>query len=506
MAWTYNSDGDGSDTRKIASMINAHNLEYQWRRQATYGITARESDFDTQFGQTLDVTNNEFLADLQGQVNSVRGSLNSNQKAWQDIIRDYIIQRASEEFTDVSATNRNPANALDGLILDMYGDTKSVEPSVISITPATNTHIFHSEIHAHASELSFLAGDNTVQLVEKVGDVASQTLNFEVTSPQTVGGQTNFRVYGGNAASVPDVAGGLGLMGTFNTRNWNSGGLLSNPNAAQTANVAAEEFAGNWRCFDSITSGRFDAAPVLPLATRNTTVADTYYGSSDIKWVGDNANATLYIAQLLANPLRNLDTTAWGSTANDSSFVRSGFTSSEGGVLVCSYYYRGVPTGYTLTPELHTGGNVRTADETIQGVTSDGSSTWRLAVYAFYVRAGDTDTDVAFALNLTNGGGNTSSSINVQIQKITLEAPSRVGNLWFIGVPSMTPKAVGAKDSFTLAQTSEGKWQKFFTKFAGPSTQNARAFSFPDVNGQAYQLPSNTTETELESLISIEDK
>lgn len=504
MAWTYESSGAGSDTRKIASMINAHNLMYQWRRDSTLGITARETAFNTQFGQTLGVTNNDFLARLQDAVNNDRDDLPGDQLNWYNIFQNYVVARGSEEFADVAGIG----SALDGLTLDMYTNSKSVEPSVISITPGSNTHVFHSEIHINASRLNFLAGNTTVQLVEKVSDLSSETLTFEVSTPQGSGGTTLFNVYGEEPAATADVAGGQGRLGSLSGGGWDDGGVLENPNAESTAGDSLE-FAGNWQCFDAISSSRFTTAPETALATRNVAAGEPYRGESDIKWIGDDANATLYIAQILNNPLLDLDETAWGTDVNDSPLGANGVSLMENNIVVCSFYYKGVPTGYTLTPELLAGGNTRTADETIQGVTSDGSSTWRLAVFAFFVRAGDTDGDLVFAMKLTNGGGNTSSSIDVQIQRISLQpltGANNFGNLNFIAVPSIAPLAAGATDTFALGQTSEGKWQKFFTRWAGASTVANRNFALQDVYGQAYQLPSNSTETELESLITIEDK
>ena len=120
MAWTYEASGDGSDTRKIAAMINAHNLPYQWRRDSTDGITARETYINTQFGQSLGKTNNNFLARLQGAVDLDRLGLNQDQSVYYNIFQDYLVTRAKEEF-DVSGLR----NAADELILDMYSNSKT---------------------------------------------------------------------------------------------------------------------------------------------------------------------------------------------------------------------------------------------------------------------------------------------------------------------------------------------------------------------------------------------
>jgi hypothetical protein len=502
MTWTYESSGDGSDTRKLASMINDHNLYYQHCRDSTLGITARETAFNTQFGETLGTTNNAFLSTLQGTVNSFRETMPSLQSDMYSIFQSYMQVRGREDFDSSSLQT-----AIEGLINDMHSNTKSVEPSVISVTNNSNTHIFHSEIHARCSELSVLNSGNPLD-VQKVSDLASETLTFEVTQEQSQSGRTAFKVYGDAASTTSDVAGGFGQMSAFTTSGWNSFGVLTNGSAVNAASDS-DEVAAGWRCFDAISSGRFTTAPETALVTRNTAAGEPYYGATDFKWIGDDTNATLYLAQRIANPLRNLNTTAWGANVNTNASIASGLRGAAGKVIVCSFYYKGVPTGYTLTPEILSGGNTRTADEVVQAVTSDGSSTWRLAVSAFFVRPGDTDTDMVFALKLTNGGGNTSSGIDVQLSRISLEVMSSSnlrGNLWFIGVPSITPVGLGGKDTFTLEQTSEGKWQKFFTKFSGSSTRQNRPFALKDPNGQAYQLPSNTTETELESLITIEDK
>jgi hypothetical protein len=483
-------------------MINLHNLYYQHCRDSTLGITARETAFDTQFGTTLGVTNNAFLNTFQNRVNSFRQNMPTLQGTTYADFQSYMRVRGREDF-DVA--NGNLQRCIEGLIADMHANTKSVEPSVIDVTPdasPANAHIFHSEIHARASALSVAAGSGVLS-VEKVSDLASETLYFEVTNEQSLSGNTSFRVFGDSPSTTSDVAGGLGDLGTFRTRGWNNFGILSNGSANDAPQTG--EAALGWRCFDAISSGRFTSAPTA-LVTRNNTAGEPYYGTYDFEWVGDDTNATLYLAQILSNPLRNLDTTAWGTNVNTQAISKGGVSAATEKVLMCSFYYRGVPTGYTLTPELLSGSNVRTADETVKAVVSDGSSTWRLAVFSFFVRAGDTDTDLVFALNLTNGGGNTGSGISVQLSNIALEAPTNFGNLWFIGVPSVTPKSMSANDNFVLEQTSEGKWQKFFTKFAGSSVNSGRAFALQDQNGQAYQLPSNATETEPESLITITDK
>lgn len=501
MAILYSSSGTGSDFHIMGLLISGHNRERYLLTDATNGLEAKiRTDLTTNFNTSANDNKRAANSALIESVNAERDDLPNKKGTWKSRLDDWLL---SSIYEGLDSRSRSVSQVLFDLQTDMYANSKKVTASVGNavMVGSPNTHVYASKIHAAAS----LANLGTLVNAEKFTDLSSEVLSFMVSSPQNAQGVVTFDVYGEPSVDeapnlYPDTNGGLGNLGRYTTSGWTAGGFVNN-NGAQSAPRNSDEIASEWRRFatanDADDNTPYDTAPASVGWARVTgatpVTGDCYYGSTAFKCTGDNTQKRMYLAQLVHNPNLDVNTTAWGSSANNTTLSRIK-ASDDGKVLFVSFRYKGVPTGHTLLPKIIYNGSTRSADATIQGVTADGSSTWRQAVYAFLISSppGFSTEHVIAALELRNGGSVIPATTVAYADVLKVEVGTVIANLWIHGVPNHAPLAIEERDRFTLTKTSEGKWQKYFTD------------NYTDRFGQRVQLPSGTA-TESESLVLFTD-
>jgi hypothetical protein len=486
MAITYEADGAGSDTHVFARCANATNRERRIMASECFGLVGR---IQADFNETLNTesTSNEKNA-LAQIVNSAiierRNAFESAQQVWIGAASQWLTTKVANDGLAFSPTAQD---AFDALYADMGTNNKLFEAQSADIAEdgSPNIHVHASNLHAQESFLT-----NSAKMIRYATDLDTETLTARVSAAQSASsGAGRMALAGqfqaGSGGVYPDLLAGWGSLGDVSFTGWNIGGLVIN-NKAQAQGVG-DEFSVGWRAF---TASPDSNAPTTGRVVRDTDAGVPYHGTSCFKFVGNDVATSIYAAQVLNNPNLDLNTTAWGTSANARA-TQIITPQQEGQILFVSFYYRNLPTGYTMLPVLISNGNILENDEIVVDTVKDNSNTWRKAVFAFRVRQGMAVERLIFSVRLSRGSA-IAAGATARFDVLKVEMGQRLGNFWFHATPSQTPLGRDGEETFTLTQTTRTKWETFWARY------------FTDRFGQAVQLPAGTA-TESEDLITLED-
>lgn len=491
MAFSYLADTPQSTFERICSYINLNNLAYQHSRNtshgwdgfgykhANYGLRAQFS------GATPDDEEAVSLSDGLDMIASFRNRAAADARFARARFERYVRRHFPVEAT---VRSRQLAELFDALHADMVANSKSVLKGTGSISGnASSTHWFISSLNANATLLKNTASVN----IEHFTNKSSEALTFECISPQGTSGESLFAVYGEEEGQYQDELSGKGSLGTISTVGWTEYGLLRNGNAVVEGASSEGENISQWRGFKTfLPVDGTDPNPDIGMLTRASGsggAANAYWGENYFVFTGDNATDVYYIAQVLNNPLRTLSTDSWGSTANNSPIQR---VQEDGLHLTFTMDYNDLPTGVTLVPVLIIGGSEVAFDEAVRATAT--TTSWAKAAYCTVIDKDQANDEIIFALKIS--GTNLASTMNLKMQNLKLTVSGLVDNFFVVGTPSVEPLGYSQKDTFTLTQSTNPRFQTFFYRY------------YRDRFGQRYQFPSaSSSETETDTTVQIQD-